>query len=83
MDNNNNTDPKSIGRKIYDWLVAIGVPAVIAAALVAAVYGLLVYAGIITLSSCSVDYTRMPNGSVRVQGAFVHPVYVSQQKEAA
>lgn len=80
---NNNTDPRSIGRKIYEWLIAIGVPAIIAAAVVAAIYGLLVYAGIVTLSSCTLDYTRSPNGTVHVQGGVVHPVYVSQQKEAA
>lgn len=70
---NNNTDPRSIGRKIYDWLIAIGVPAIIAAALVAAVYGLLVYAGIISLSSCTLSYTKLPDGTTQAVGTVVLP----------
>lgn len=74
MDNNTSPqDPQSIGRKIYDWLIAIGVPAIIAAALVAAVYGLLVYAGIVTLSSCTLSYTKLPDGTTQATGSVALP----------
>ncbi len=80
MDNNDTPqqDPKSIGRKVYEWLISVGVPAVLAAGLVAAAYGLLVYFGMITLTSCTVSYTKLPDGTVSAQGAVAKPVHVTK-----
>ena len=51
-------DTKGLGRKAYEWLKELGVPAILAAGIVALLYGLLVYLGVISLSGCTADYSH-------------------------
>ena len=66
-------DTKGLGRKAYEWLKELGVPAILAAGIVALLYGLLVYLGVISLSGCTADYSQMADGSLQYHGTVVLP----------
>lgn len=66
-------EAKTVGRKAYEWLKELGVPAVLAAGLVALVYGVLVWLGVVTLSGCTADYSQMADGSLQYHGTIVLP----------
>ena len=66
-------DTKGLGRKAYEWLKELGVPAILAAGIVALLYGLLVYLGVISLSGCTADYSQMADGSLQYHGTIVLP----------
>ena len=66
-------ETKALGRKAYEWLKELGVPAILAAGIVALLYGLLVYLGVISLSGCTADYSQMADGSLQYHGTIVLP----------
>lgn len=86
-DNNQQTDPqtpeepkKSIGVKLYEKLLEYGLPAVLAAALVAAIYGILCALGVIAVSQCTATYTQTADGQIHVQGSVAAPETVTPTK---
>ena len=71
-------DAKTLGRRAFEFLKEHGFPAILAAGIVAAGYGLLVYLGVFSLSGCTASYTKLPDGTVKAQGAVVKPVHVTK-----
>lgn len=73
--------------KAAGWLTGLitgwGVPGTVAKVIAGAIVGAVAAWYVATCTGCTVDYTRAPDGAVRVQSGFIHPVYVSTQKEAA
>lgn len=64
---------KDHARKLHEKLVAVGIPAALAAAIIGALYALAVALGIITLPGCSATYTQTPDGTLQVHASVVTP----------
>lgn len=73
MNENEQDKHEEVGRKAYDKLRSIGIPAVVAAAIIGAVYALAVALGIITLPGCTATYTQTADGDVQVHATVVTP----------
>lgn len=85
MNNKENTENgvvKSTGSKFYELLVQLGVPGVVAAAIMGAIYAALVALGVLSLPSCSVCVDVLPDGGQRWEGCVALPdsVYVNPAK---
>ena len=63
----------STGSKFYSLLVNLGLPAVLAAAIVGAVYAALVAIGVLTLPSCTATVDLLPGGEQHWDGTLVIP----------
>lgn len=59
--------------KLYAWLVKLGVPAVVAAAIVGAVYAALVALGVLGLPGCSASIDLLPDGAQHWEGVLALP----------
>lgn len=76
MDNKDNTDEgveKSTGSKFYALLVQLGIPGVIATAIIGAVYAALVALGVLTLPGCTFSVDVLPDASQHWEGSFALP----------
>ena len=71
---------ESSGSKFYAMLVSWGVPTVVAAAIVGAVYAALVALGVLSLPSCTVTLDVLPSGEQHFGGSVVLPSSVTPQK---
>lgn len=60
--------------KLYAWLVKLGVPAVVAAAIVGAVYAALVALGVLGLPGCSASIDLLPDGAQHWEGVLALPL---------
>lgn len=76
----NDNETKETGSKLYALLIKLGVPAVLAAAIVGAVYAALVALGVLTLPSCTATIDILPDGSHHFDGALVLPQTVTPTK---
>ena len=64
---------ESTGSKFYATLVQLGVPGVVAAAILGAIYAALVALGVLSLPSCSVCVDVLPDGGQRWEGCVALP----------
>lgn len=64
---------KSTGSRFYATLVQLGVPGVVAAAILGAIYAALVALGVLSLPSCSVCVDVLPDGGQRWEGCVALP----------
>lgn len=71
---------ESTGSKFYTLLVSWGVPGVIAAAIIGAVYAALVAAGVLGLPGCTVSVDVLPDGGQHFDGVLVLPQTVNPAK---
>lgn len=71
---------ESTGSRFYALLVNLGVPAVVAAAIVGAVYAALVALGVLTLPGCTVKLDVLPGGEQHFDGSLVLPQTVTPTK---
>lgn len=71
---------ESTGSKFYTLLVQLGIPAVVAAAIIGAVYAALVALGVLALPSCTATIDLLPDGSQHFDGALVLPQTVNPTK---
>lgn len=75
------TDTEEKGEFVYNKLVNWGVPAVLAAVLVAVGYALLVFFGVLTLDSCSVTLDVLPDGTQHFDGVITAPARVDASEK--
>lgn len=88
MDNTNNDKEteatpgvvESTGSKFYTLLVSWGVPGVIAAAIMGAVYAALVALGVLSLPGCTLSVDVLPDGGQHFDGALVLPQTINPAK---
>lgn len=71
---------KSTGSKFYALLVQLGIPGVIAAAIIGAVYAALVALGVLSLPGCTVSVDVLPDGGQHFDGALVIPQTINPAK---
>lgn len=68
--------------KAANWLVKVltgwGVPGMLARVLAGAIVGAVAGWYLATATGCTVSYTKLPDGTVRAQGAVVRPVTVTK-----
>lgn len=64
---------ESTGSKFYATLVQLGVPGVVAAAILGAIYAALVALGVLSLPSCSVCVDVLPDGGQHWEGCVALP----------
>lgn len=69
--------PSQAGSKFYAALVSWGVPAVVAAAIVGAVYAALVALGVLSLPGCTVSVDVLPDGGQHWEGSVTLPAPVT------
>ena len=87
-ENSDNVSPEngvreSAGAKFFTALVNAGVPAVLAAAIIGAVYAALVALGVLTLPGCTLVVDILPDESLHLEGAIEQqqaPVTVTDEK---
>ena len=71
---------KTTGSRFFALLVSWGIPAVVAAAIVGAVYAALVALGVLALPGCTVTLDVLPSGEQHFDGALVLPQTVNPSK---
>ena len=71
---------ESSGGRFYELLVSWGVPGVIAAAVIGAVYAALVALGVLGLPGCTVSVDVLPGGGQHFDGALVLPQTINSAK---
>lgn len=68
--------------KAANWLVKVltgwGVPGTLARVIAGAIVGAVAGWYLATATGCTVSYTKLPDGTVRAQGAVVKPVHVTK-----
>ena len=87
MDNKENTEDgatpgvaETTGSKFYALLVQLGIPGVIAAAIIGAVYAALVALGVLSLPGCTVSVDVLPDGGQHFDGSLVIPQTINPAK---
>lgn len=71
---------ESTGSKFYALLVQLGIPGVIAAAVIGAVYAALVALGVLSLPGCTVSVDVLPDGGRHFDGSLVMPETINPEK---
>lgn len=71
---------ESTGSKFYSLLVNLGLNAVVAAAIVGAVYAALVALGVLALPGCTATIDLLPDGEQHFDGSLVLPQTVNPTK---
>ena len=68
--------------KAANWLVKVltgwGVPGTLARVIAGAIVGAVAGWYLATATGCTVSYTKLPDGTVKAQGAVVKPVHVTK-----